>query len=111
MGEDVKVGDAVVISKGASGVGTIAEAKKKGMLGRGGKLIMHMEYVKSVDNQNIRVRASASREGDDKTGKTVAVFVLAGPLAVLVKGKDVVSTRGTEYSAYIDEEKEIIVNQ
>ncbi len=111
VGENVKVGDIVVISKGASGVGTIAEAKKKGMLGRGGKLTMHMEYVKSVDNQNIRVRASASREGDHKTGKTVAVFVIAGPFAALVKGKDVVSPRGTEYSAYIDEEKEIIVNK
>jgi len=111
VAEDVKVGDIVVIAKGAMGLGSISEAKKKGMLGRGGKLTMALEYVKAVDGQNVRVRANAGREGDDKTGKTVAVAVLAGPFALLVKGKDVVSTKGTEYTAYVDEAKDILVSQ
>lgn len=109
VAEDIKVNDAIVIGKGASAVGSIVEAKKKGMLGRGGKLTMSMEFVKAVDDQSVRIRSNAAREGDDKTGKTVVVFIFGGPLAVLVKGKDVVATRGTEFSAYIDEEKEILV--
>jgi hypothetical protein len=109
VAEDLKVGDTVVISKGASAVGSITEAKKKGMLGRGGKLNMLMEYVKAVDNQNVRIRATISREGDDKTGKAVAVFILAGPFVFLVKGKDVVVHSGAEYPAYTDETKDIIV--
>lgn len=109
--EDLKVGEVILIAKGATAIGTIAEAKKKGMLGRGGKLTMAMEYVKAVDGQNVRLRASAGREGDDKVGKTVAVAVLAGPFALLVKGKDVVSPKGTEYTAYVDEPKDIVIGQ
>jgi hypothetical protein len=111
VAEEFKVGDVVLISKGAQAVGSITEAKKKGMLGRGGKLNMQMEHVKSVDNQNIRIRATAAREGDDQTGKTVAVFVLAGPFAVLVKGKDIVVHKGAEYAAYTDESKDIAISQ
>lgn len=111
VAEDFKVGDTTLITKGAQAVGSITEAKKKGMLGRGGKLNMQMEHVKAVDNQNIRIRATAAREGDDQTGKTVAVFVLAGPFAVLVKGKDIVVHKGAEYAAYTDESKDIAISQ
>lgn len=109
VADDVKVGDTIIIAKGATAAGTITEAKKKGMLGRGGKLTMTMDQVKAVDGQNIRLRATSGREGDDKTGKTVAVAVLAGPFALLVKGKDIAAAKGTEYAAYIDETKEIIM--
>ncbi|MBI4910169.1 MAG: hypothetical protein HY820_41510 [Acidobacteria bacterium] len=111
VAEEVKVGEFVVIAKGAAGRGSVAAAKKKGMLGQGGKLTIAMEGTKAVDGQNVRIRATAGREGDDKMGKTVAVAVLAGPFAVLVKGKDIVAPKGTEYTAYIDESKEIIVSQ
>src|SRR5450759_2191715 len=73
VAEDLKVGDTVVISKGASAVGSITEAKKKGMLGRGGKLNMLMEYVKAVDNQNVRIRATISREGHENLGRVEEV--------------------------------------
>ena len=71
---------------------------------------MQMEYVKAADNQNVRIRATVSREGDDKTGKAVAVFILAGPFVFLVKGKDIVVHSGAEYPAYTDESKDIIVS-
>jgi hypothetical protein len=107
VAEDLKVGDVVIVAKGASAFGSVKEAKKKGMLGRGGKLSISLDQVKAVDGQNVRVRATSGREGDDKLGKTVAIGVLAGPFALLVKGKDVTATKGTEYSAYIDETKDI----
>jgi hypothetical protein len=108
VAEDLKVGGIVIIAKGSTAAGTITEAKKKGMLGQGGKLLMSMDQVKAVDGQNIRLRATSGREGDDKLGKTVAIAVLAGPFALLVKGKDTVSAKGTEYTAYIDEMKEVV---
>jgi hypothetical protein len=107
VAEDFKVGDAVIFAKGSSASGTITEAKKKGMLGQGGRLLMSIDQVKAIDGQNVRLRATSGREGDDKLGKTVAIAVLAGPFALLVKGKDVVVTKGTEYAAYIDESREI----
>ena len=111
VAEDVKVGDDVIIAKGAAGVGKISNAKKKGMLGQGGKLTMSLDQVKCVDGQNVRIRATAGREGDDKLGKTVVVAMLAGPFALLVRGKDVTTPKGTEYSAYLDETKEIVVQK
>lgn len=107
VAEDLKVGDVTVIAKGAVAYASVAEAKKKGMLGRGGKLTLSFNYVKAIDGQNIRIRATAGREGDDKTGKTVVVAVLAGPFALLVKGKDVEAKKGTEYTAFVDETKDI----
>lgn len=107
--EDFKVGEDVVIAKGALAEGRITEVKKKRMLGQGGKLLMSIERVRAVDGQNLRLRATSGREGDDKIGKTVVVAVLAGPFALLVKGKDVVSPRGTEYTVYLDESREVLV--
>ena len=109
VAEDIKVGEDIIIAKGAAAVGSVTHAKKKGMLGQGGKLTMSLDQVKSVDGQNLRIRATAGREGDDKIGKTVAIAVLAGPFALLVKGKDIVAPRGTEYTAYLDETKDIVV--
>jgi len=108
VADDVKVGDALVIAKGATAVGSVTSAKKKGMLGQGGKLTISIDQVKAVDGQNIRMRATSGREGDDKLGKTVAIAVLAGPFALLVKGKDITAPKGQAFSAYIDETKEII---
>lgn len=107
VAEDVKVGDALIIAKGSTGVGSVTLAKKKGMLGQGGKLAISIDQVKGVDGQNIRVRATAGREGDAKIGKTVAVAILAGPFAFMVKGKDITVSKGAAFSAYIDETKEI----
>ncbi|MEK7154131.1 MAG: hypothetical protein AAB792_01075 [Patescibacteria group bacterium] len=111
VAEDVKVGEDVIIAKGAMAEGRVAEVKKKRMLGQGGKLLMSIERVRAVDGQNLRLRAISGREGDDKLGKTVVVGVLAGPFALLVKGKDVQSPRGTEYTAYLDESKEVVVSK
>ncbi|MBK9169015.1 MAG: hypothetical protein IPM24_16305 [Bryobacterales bacterium] len=110
VADDVEVNGVVVIAKGAAAFGSITAVAKKGMLGRGGKLTMSMDRVKTVDDQTVRIRATAGREGDDKTGKTVAVAVFAGPFALLVKGKDVEAAQGTEYSAFIDEDRDITVD-
>ncbi len=109
VAEDIKVGENIIIAKGAVAEGRVAEVKKKRMLGQGGKLLMSIERVRAIDGQNLRLRATSGREGDDKLGKTVVIGVLAGPLALLVKGKDVESPRGTEYTAYLDESREIVV--
>jgi hypothetical protein len=41
----------------------------------------------------------------------VGVALFAPYLAFLIKGKDVVSTTGTEYTAYVAEAKDILVSQ
>ena len=56
VAEDVKAGDRVVIAKGAPGFGSLIDAEKRKLFGRGGKVTVRLESVKAVDGQNIKLR-------------------------------------------------------
>lgn len=57
VAEDVKAGDQVVIAKGAPGFGSLIDAAKRKLFGRGGKVTVRLESVKAVDGQNIKLRS------------------------------------------------------
>ncbi|HEX7998768.1 MAG TPA: hypothetical protein VF528_10290 [Pyrinomonadaceae bacterium] len=105
--DDVKVNGRVVIAKGTLVKGVVSNAKKSGRMGKAGALSIRIESTMTVDDQKIRLRASKGKEGDDKTGTTVALVVLFGPLGFLKKGKDAKIKEGTQIKAYTDEEKKI----
>lgn len=107
--EDVKVGGKTVIARGALVKGEISNAKKSGRMGKGGALSIRINSTETVDGQKVKLRASKGREGDDKTGTTVALVVLFGPLGFLKKGKDAKIKEGTRIKAYTDEEKKVAV--
>lgn len=105
--EDVKINGRVVIAKGALVKGVVSNAKKSGRLGKAGALSIRVESTMTVDDQKVRLRASKGNEGDDKTGTTVALVVLFGPLGFLKKGKNAKIKPGTPIKAYTDEEKKV----
>lgn len=105
--EDVKVNGKTVIAAGTIAKGEIANAKKSGRMGKGGALSIRILSTTTVDNQKLKLRASKGKEGDDKTGTTVALVVLFGPLGFLKKGKDAKIKQGTRIKAYTDEEKKV----
>ncbi len=107
--EDVVIDGKVVIAKGSLVKGSVATAKKAGMMGRGGSLGIRVESVTTVDNQKLKLRSTKGKEGDDKTGTTVALVVLFGPLGFLKKGKNAVIKPGTEIKVYTDEEKKVAI--
>jgi hypothetical protein len=107
--EDLKIDGVVVIAKGAIVKGTISDAKKNGHFGKGGKLSVRIESTQTVDKQPIKLRASKGREGDDKTGTTVALVVLFGPLGFLKHGKNAEIKEGTKIKVFTDETKTIHV--
>jgi hypothetical protein len=107
MDEDVMVNGKVVIARGALVKGEISNAKKSGRLGKGGALSIRILSTVTVDDQKIKLRAAKGKEGDDKTGTTVALVVLFGPLGFLKKGKDAKIKEGTRIKAYTDEEKKV----
>jgi hypothetical protein len=98
-----------VIAKDSIVKGTVAAAKKSGRMGRGGSLGIRVESTLTVDNQKLKLRSSKGKEGDDKTGTTVALVVLFGPLGFLKKGKNAVIKPGTEIKVYTDEEKKVAI--
>ena len=109
VASDVKVDGQVVIAKDSLVKGVVAQAKKAGMMGRGGTLGIRIESATTVDNQKLKLRSTKGKEGDDKTGTTVALVVLFGPLGFLKKGKNAVIKPGTEIKVYVDEEKKVTV--
>jgi hypothetical protein len=107
--EDLKINGKTVIARGAIVKGEISNSKKSGRMGKGGQLSIRILSTESVDGQKVKLRASKGREGDDKTGTTVALVVLFGPLGFLKKGKDAKIKEGTRIKAYTDEAKTIAV--
>lgn len=105
--EDVKVNGHVLIAEGTLVKGVVATAKKAGMMGKGGNLGIRVESTTSVDNQKVKLRSSKGKEGDDKTGTTVALVVLFGPLGFLKHGKNAIIKSGTQIKVFTDEEKKI----
>jgi hypothetical protein len=107
VAEDVKINGIVVIAKDALVKGIVASAKKAGMMGKGGNLGIRVESTTTIDNQKIKLRSSKGKEGSDKTGTTVALVVLFGPLGFLKHGKNATIKPGTNIKVFTDEEKKI----
>ena len=108
VAEDIKINGRTVIAKDTLVKGTVAAAKKKGFMGRGGELSVRIESTQTVDEQKIKLRASKSGTGGDNMGSTVALTVLFGPLGLLRKGKEAKIKAGTVLTAYTDEAKTVM---
>ncbi len=107
--EDVKINGHIVIATGSLVKGTVASAKKSGFFGRGGNLGIRIESAMTVDSQKLKLRSAKGKEGGDKTGTTVALVVLFGPLGFLKKGKQAIIKPGTQIKVFTDEEKKVQV--
>ena len=105
--EDLKINDIVVIAKGTMVKGYVSNAEKNGHFGKAGKLGLRIESTQTVDKQTIKLRASKGREGEGKTGTTVALVVLFGPLGFLKHGKNAEIKEGTKIKVFTDETKTV----
>jgi hypothetical protein len=106
--EDVKIGDVVVIERGATAIATVTEAHPKRRLGRAGKLKMNIDYVRLASGEKVPLRAVKGGSGGNHiagmTGAMVAtsiVFFPAAPLFLFMHGKDLTIPKGTEITAYV----------
>jgi len=103
LDEDLKVGDLIVAKAGAKAVGAVTNAKKAGMMGKGGELNLRLEYV-IVGDSRMRIRGTRGKEGEGKVGTAVALTVLFGPIGLIKHGKNVEIKEGTPLLAYVDQD-------
>lgn len=106
--EDVKIGDVVVIERGAMAIATVTEAHPKRRMGRAGKLRMNIDYVRLTSGDKVPLRAVKGGSGGNHiaamTGAMVAtgiVFFPAAPLFLFMHGKDITIPKGAEVTAYV----------
>jgi len=103
VAEDVKVGDVVVIKAGTKAFGAVTYAKRAGLAGKGGELNVRVDYLK-MGAIKVRLRGSKSKEGDSKTGQSVGLLALFGPIGLIKHGDEITVAEGTPLSAFIDGE-------
>jgi hypothetical protein len=103
LDEDLKVGDVTVAKAGAKAVGTVTNAKKAGMMGKGGELNLRLEYL-VVGDSRMRLRGTKGKEGEGRVGAAVALTVLFGPIGLIKHGKNVEVKEGTPLSAFVDQD-------
>jgi hypothetical protein len=106
--EDIKVGNVVVVERGAMAIATVTEAHPKRRMGRAGKLNINIDYVRLVSGEKALLRAVKGGSGGNHiaamTGAMVAtgvVFFPAAPLFLFMHGKDITIPKGTEVTAYV----------
>ena len=104
--EDVKIAGVVAFPMGSTAVGHIVEVEPRRRMGRAGKLNFTVDHVKAPDGSNLRLRASSTRKGEDKTGTVIIGSVVLSPLFLIMRGKDITIPKGTEITAYIDGDRE-----
>jgi hypothetical protein len=106
--EDIKVGNIVVVERGAMAIATVTEAHPKRRMGRAGKLNINIDYVRLISGEKVLLRAVKGGSGGNHiaamTGAMVAtsiVFFPAAPLFLFIHGKDIIIPKGTEITAYV----------
>jgi hypothetical protein len=105
--DEVKVGETVIVARGATAIATVTEAQKKRRMGRGGKIDVNIDYVRAINDDKIALRAVKRLSGGGHvgamTGAIVATSLLfwpAAPFFLFMHGKDITIPKGTEITAY-----------
>lgn len=110
VADPIIVNGQTLVRAGARATGTLTESTNAKWGGRKGKLDFTIDYVEAVDGQNVRVRSSANQvKGKSNVGLMAAGAVLVTPVAVVLRGKNAVIEKGTEFTVYMDQDRTITV--
>jgi len=103
--DGLKIGDAVIIAKGAAVTGSITEAAgKKKVFGMGSKMTFRLLQVDAVDGNKLNIRAEPSR-GKDGPAKRPVESGAKG------KTKEIAAAAGSQYVAYIEGDQSVAVHK
>src|SRR2546427_773319 len=107
--DEIKVGDVVLIPKGALALATVTEAVSKRSMGRAGKLNVNVDHLRLADGEKVPLRGIKGAEGGGHVGAmtgaivaTSIVFFPAAPLFLFMHGKDITIPKGTEVTVYVN---------
>jgi hypothetical protein len=101
--DGLKIGDAVVIAKGAAVTGSVVDAGKKKMFG-GSKITFRLLQVDAVDGKKLNIRAEPSRGRDGPAKRPID----AGAKG---KSKEIAAAAGSQYVAYVEGDQTVSVHK
>ena len=111
--EDLKVGDLIVIHRGAEAWGVVTAVQPKRHKGRAGSLDVAIQSVQLLNGDTAALRAEQHSKGTGKSGQmgqdmallateTMGLGLPLVPLLLLEKGKDALLPAGTKFTAYLN---------
>ena len=109
--EDVKVGDLLVIQRGAEAWGVVTAVQARKHKGRAGSLDVAIQSVQLLNGDHAPLRADQHSKGaanSAEMGLRMAQFGMTGvllpvvPFLLLEKGKDALLPAGTKFTAYMN---------
>lgn len=93
----------LLIRAGTPAYGKVTESKRRGILGKPGKLNFTCDYIRVADGTRIPLRSqSLASKGKDNQTAAIATAVFLAPIAIFMNGKDVTMKEGTEFAMFID---------
>jgi len=112
--EEIKIGDAVIVPRGGVAIGTVTLGKPKGRMGKGGKLDINIDYMRTILSEKVALRAVKTSKGYSSTAPMTGAIVASGilffpvaPFFLFMKGKDIKIPKGTEVTAYVSGNTEL----
>ncbi len=107
--EDVKVGDMIVIQRGAEAWGVVTAVQPKARKGKAGSLDIAIQSVQLLNGESATLRAEQHSKGagssmglDMLQTASSGILLPVVPFLLLEKGKDVVLPAGTRLTAYVN---------
>ena len=103
VARDVIVDGAVLIPRGAPGVGAVTFRTGKGAFGKSGKLDIELRSVE-VAGRSVPVVGRYHAAGDGRTGETIGTIIVGGVVAgAFVTGHNAVFEEGRQFTAFTGE--------
>jgi hypothetical protein len=115
LAEDVRINDALIVSKGTPAVGEVIHAQKSGFGGRGGELIIAARQIQ-LGEQRIALRSlkplAGPYAGKNHSDAALAVSMIpyAGLVSLFITGGEIVIPAGTQALALTAVEVQIAMS-
>ena len=100
VADDVRIGPATVIPKGAPAVGEVEAVSGKGMVGKAGKLVLQPLFIELSGERVYLTGTAVERGADATTGVAVGSLLLSG-LGMFITGKSASLPPGTRIDGRI----------
>jgi hypothetical protein len=106
VAEDVIIKDVIVAKAGSVAIGRVRQANGARTFGRGGQLVLEMQYLK-VGRIRVPLRGSQARTGENKKGETAALVALFGLSGLVKHGSEIEVKEGSTFTAYVDQDTQV----
>ncbi len=92
--------DKVEIKAGTPVKAKVLLAKKRGRIGKPGKITLGEFYTTSAKGEKVPLSGTIASQGESKKGLSIALSIIVIPFFLFMRGKDTQITTGMQYTLY-----------